>query len=186
MFYRGWGNSWSPFVGMFVARISKERTVRDFLLRVMVVPTLLSFVWMSVFGHSALNLQVSGAVDIVSAVPDDVAAVLAEGVDARLLNCSRPEAVSAAWPAFSTPPGVTGAYANGFTSVENLEPGGTVAGLEARRDLGPDAYAGFALRWVEQGATIVGGCCEVGPAHIRHLAARLRSAGYSIGCPELR
>ena len=38
----------------------------------------------------------------------------------------------------------------------------------------------FALRWVEMGATIVGGCCEVGPAHIRHLAERLRVAGHQI------
>lgn len=115
-----------------------------------------------------------------------VAALVEKPVDARLLNCSRPEAVSAAWPLFSAQPGVTGAYANGFTSVESLEPGGTVASLGSRQDLTPEAYAGFALRWVEGGASIVGGCCEVGPAHIRHLAERLQAAGYSISCPEIR
>ena len=114
---------------------------------------------------------------------DGVAALLDAGIDARLLNCSRPEAVSAAWPVFAARPGMTGAYANGFTSVASLEPGGTVASLEARHDLNPAAYAEFALEWVEAGASIVGGCCEVGPAHIRHLAERLRSAGHRISCP---
>ena len=52
--------------------------------------------------------------------------------------------------------------------------------LSPRRDLGPEAYAGFALGWVDQGATIVGGCCEVGPAHITELARALRAAGHTI------
>ena len=56
----------------------------------------------------------------------------------------------------------------------------TVDKLSSRRDLGPEAYAEFALSWVEQGATIVGGCCEVGPAHIRLLAERLQQAGHQI------
>ena len=44
--------------------------------------------------------------------------------------------------------------------------------LEARKDLGPAAYAAFAEQWVEGGASIIGGCCEVGPAHIAELARR--------------
>ncbi|TVS10088.1 MAG: hypothetical protein EA417_19365 [Gammaproteobacteria bacterium] len=48
-----------------------------------------------------------------------------------------------------------------------------VDALEARRDLGPQAYADHALRWVDQGASIVGGCCETRPAHIAELARRL-------------
>ena len=69
------------------------------------------------------------------------------GVDAKLLNCSKPEAISAAWGRFSLNPGPIGAYANGFTSIESLEPGGTVKCLKARQDLGPDEYAKFALAW---------------------------------------
>ncbi len=49
---------------------------------------------------------------------------------------------------------------------------------EAQKDLDPDAYAERALGWVEQGASIVGGCCEVGPAHIKALSERLTAAGY--------
>ncbi|MBW2520480.1 MAG: BCCT family transporter [Deltaproteobacteria bacterium] len=76
VFYWAWWISWSPFVGMFIARISKGRTVREFILGVMLIPTLLSFVWMSVFGGSAIQLQASGAADIVTAVKTDVSTAL--------------------------------------------------------------------------------------------------------------
>ena len=72
------------------------------------------------------------------------------------------------------------AYANGFTSIETLKPGGTVASLEARHDLGPEQYAAFAMNWVRNGARVVGGCCEVGPAHIAELARQLAQAGLEI------
>ena len=56
----------------------------------------------------------------------------------------------------------------------------TVDALTARHDLTPARYAAFAMAWVAQGATIVGGCCEVGPAHIAALATALRAAGHQI------
>jgi choline/glycine/proline betaine transport protein len=61
---------------MFIARISKGRTVKEFVLGVILIPTLLSFVWMSVFGGSALHLQAHGIADIVGAVNDDVATAM--------------------------------------------------------------------------------------------------------------
>jgi choline/glycine/proline betaine transport protein len=76
IFYWGWWISWSPFVGMFIARISKGRTVREFILGVMIFPTLLSFLWMSAFGGSALWLQITGAANIASAVTKDVSTAL--------------------------------------------------------------------------------------------------------------
>ncbi|WPJ94017.1 BCCT family transporter [Coraliomargarita algicola] len=76
VFYWAWWISWSPFVGMFIARISKGRTVREFILGVMVVPTLLSFLWMSVFGGSALWMQTTGMADISAAVNDNVATAM--------------------------------------------------------------------------------------------------------------
>ena len=76
VFYWAWWISWSPFVGMFIARVSKGRTVREFVLGVMIVPTLLSFVWMSILGGSAIHLQMSGAGDIASAVNENVATAL--------------------------------------------------------------------------------------------------------------
>ncbi|WP_216601532.1 homocysteine S-methyltransferase family protein [Vreelandella azerica] len=52
--------------------------------------------------------------------------------------------------------------------------------LTSRKDLGPAAYAEIALGWIKQGATLVGGCCEVGPAHIAALALRLADEGYPL------
>ena len=95
-------------------------------------------------------------------------------VQALLLNCSKPETISKSWGLFNSGTGLpTGAYANGFTSVTALNPGGTVTALEARQDLDPDAYAQFAMKWVAEGATIVGGCCEVGPEHVKRIHEQL-------------
>lgn len=55
VFYWAWWISWSPFVGMFIARVSKGRTVRQFLMAVLIVPTAVTIVWMSVFGGVAIN-----------------------------------------------------------------------------------------------------------------------------------
>lgn len=76
VFYWAWWISWSPFVGMFIARISKGRTVKEFILGVVLIPTLLSFVWMSVFGGSALFLDSHSTVDIVGAVQKDVSTAM--------------------------------------------------------------------------------------------------------------
>ncbi|MEO4000055.1 homocysteine S-methyltransferase family protein [Mesorhizobium sp. CAU 1732] len=110
------------------------------------------------------------------------AAKALEGLDiaALLVNCSRPEAVEAALPDLRKLGGRFGAYANGFTAVEALKHGGTVEVLEARKDLGPDAYAERAAGWASAGASIVGGCCEVGPAHIAALRDRLQSEGFQL------
>jgi len=101
---------------------------------------------------------------------------------AVLVNCSVPEAMAAAMEVvkgFGVP---FGAYANGFTHISDgfLEDAPTVAALTHRHDLTPDKYVAFAMGWVEQGATIVGGCCEVGPAHISALAQALRDAGHEV------
>jgi choline/glycine/proline betaine transport protein len=76
VFYWAWWISWAPFVGMFIARISKGRTVREFIIGVTLIPSLLSFIWMSVFGNSAIFLQMSGKADIVSAVKANVSTAL--------------------------------------------------------------------------------------------------------------
>lgn len=101
------------------------------------------------------------------------------GATAKLINCSKPEAIDLCWDTLKSGEGDIGAYANGFTSISALEPGGTVDVLSARHDLNPENYAKFVMRWVEQGANIVGGCCEVGPAHIAVIAKELEAAGYS-------
>ncbi len=65
VFYWGWWISWAPFVGIFIARISRGRTVREFVCGVMLVPTLLTFFWFAVFGGTALNKQMTGAHDFI-------------------------------------------------------------------------------------------------------------------------
>lgn len=106
--------------------------------------------------------------------------VVAAGAEAVLVNCSLPEAVTAAMGALAGLSVPFGGYANGFTSVAALQPGGTVDKLTSRKDLGPAAYADIALGWIDQGATLVGGCCEVGPAHIAALAQRLSDEGFTL------
>lgn len=109
---------------------------------------------------------------VISAVP--VAAILA--------NCSVPEAMGDALAGLKTLGLPFGAYANGFTHISGnfLKDAPTVKELTHRHDLTPEKYTEFAMSWVDMGASIVGGCCEVGPAHIAHLAASLRAAGHTI------
>ena len=57
IFYWGWWISWAPFVGMFIARISRGRTIREFMVGVMFVPTSIAFFWLAIFGGSALHLE---------------------------------------------------------------------------------------------------------------------------------
>ena len=101
---------------------------------------------------------------------------------AVLVNCSRPEVIGKSLEIIKEFEIPFGAYANGFTQISEayLQDKPTVDALEARRDLTPEAYAQFAMGWVNQGASIVGGCCEVGPDHIAELAGQLASAGHEI------
>ena len=133
-------------------------------------------VWVSwtLADHGAPRLRSGETIAAASAALGDLP------VAARLINCCRPEAVTAAMSELIALGGPVGAYANGFTSVEALKHGGTVEVLHARHDLDPQAYADQAIGWVDAGAGIVGGCCEVGPAHIAALRDRLAQAGHQI------
>ncbi len=62
LFYWAWFIAWAPFVGIFIARISKGRTIREFVLGVVLVPALASCIWMSVFGNLGINLGEKGIV----------------------------------------------------------------------------------------------------------------------------
>ncbi|MEY8597179.1 BCCT family transporter [Mammaliicoccus lentus] len=56
LYYWGWWMSWSPFVGIFIARVSRGRSIREFILGVMLVPTIVSFIWFSVFGVTGIEV----------------------------------------------------------------------------------------------------------------------------------
>ncbi len=83
-FYWGWWISWSPFVGLFIARISRGRTVREFVGGVLLVPTVITFLWFSVLGGSALYREVFGGGGLVGAdgtvVPENALFDLLEGL----------------------------------------------------------------------------------------------------------
>lgn len=112
----------------------------------------------------------------------EVCAIARDGAAALLANCSAPEAMARALNDLAMADLPFGAYANGFQELTSdfLKDKPTADALSARRDLGPDAYADYVLSWVDQGATIVGGCCEIGPPHIATLSSRLRQAGHTI------
>lgn len=77
IFYWGWWIAWSPFVGLFIARISRGRTIREFVGGVLFVPVGFTFLWMTVFGDTALYLvMVEGVTDLVGAVSEDSAVAL--------------------------------------------------------------------------------------------------------------
>lgn len=81
LFYWGWWISWSPFVGMFIARISRGRTIREFVMGVLLVPSLFTFLWMTVFGNTAIQMDLSGAADIAAIAVSDMPVALFETLD---------------------------------------------------------------------------------------------------------
>ena len=109
----------------------------------------------------------------IRAAWDDIAGL---GVSAVLLNCSPPEAIGRVLPelvALSDVP--VGAYANAFTPIpEKWDFHGETSIPPSRSDVTPQAYAEHAAGWLKSGARIIGGCCEVGPAHIEELNRALR------------
>ena len=68
-FYWAWWISWSPFVGMFIARVSRGRTVREFVICVLLIPSLVCVLWMSVFGGTALNQVIAGGYEAAQNAP---------------------------------------------------------------------------------------------------------------------
>lgn len=63
IFYWAWWIAWAPFVGMFIAKISKGRTIREFIFGVMCIPALASFLWFSIFGSMGIHLRVNGVLN---------------------------------------------------------------------------------------------------------------------------
>lgn len=86
VFYWAWWVSWSPFVGLFIARVSRGRTIRAFILGTVLAPTLAAFVWFSVFGGTALNMEILHGLPIADAVKADVSTALFSVFDALPLG----------------------------------------------------------------------------------------------------
>ena len=131
---------------------------------------------------TALTVDESDGTRLRSGEPVTDAATVAvdAGAEAVLINCSNPESTTAALPSLTKCGVPFGAYANGFVTVDPVYPGRTIDILDARDDLDPDCYVRHVRDWIAVGATIVGGCCEIGPAHIAALARHLVTEGHDI------
>ena len=78
LFYWGWWIAWSPFVGMFIARVSYGRTIRQYMSCVLLIPALITFLWITVFGNSALMVELTGTGGLVEAVNSNIAVSIFE------------------------------------------------------------------------------------------------------------
>jgi S-methylmethionine-dependent homocysteine/selenocysteine methylase len=128
-----------------------------------------------------LHEDQSGLLRSGETVAEAAQAVAGLPISGCLCNCCAPESIAAAMPALAaTGRGIVGGYANGFRPVpEDWELGGEKEGdglLALRDDLGPDSYSRHAERWIGHGATVVGGCCGTGPAHIARLKQMIETA----------
>ncbi|MDA7429752.1 homocysteine S-methyltransferase family protein [Primorskyibacter aestuariivivens] len=114
-----------------------------------------------------------------SGEPMAEAARIGAEADAVLANCSAPEAMPRALDALAGAGVPIGAYANAFAMITKdfIKGGTTASDLRQREDMVPRVYADHAMRWVDQGATIIGGCCETGPDHIAEIAKRVKARG---------
>ncbi|WP_150910241.1 homocysteine S-methyltransferase family protein [Marinobacter halotolerans] len=124
------------------------------------------------FGVS-FRLEVDGGLKSGESLAEAVTAIAEYAPTAVMLNCCDLEILDAAMPQLVAMYPCVGGYANAFESVEDVAKGGLVDSLEARADVSPEAYARAAKQWLGAGASVVGGCCEITPAHIAHLARSL-------------
>lgn len=71
IFYWGWWLAWAPFVGLFIARISRGRTIREFILGVMLVPSVFTLIWMTIFGNSAIDMVLNQGNEMLGTLAND-------------------------------------------------------------------------------------------------------------------
>ncbi len=96
-----------------------------------------------------------------------------DNIEAYLFNCSIPESIAPALQQLKPLTDKTiGAYANGFAPIPKSRNRGDIEAI-GKRNFNPAEYGAFVKTWIDEGATIVGGCCEIGPAHIKHIAEEI-------------
>ena len=192
-----------PLIASYVAEVSKDynnsldeyRQLVDFQkdgVDLFLIETM-SNIDEALAALAAVN-EVNKPAFVSFTISDDLSTKLRSGEDLRdainillnekpngiMLNCSSPEAITNAMSIMSELSIPFGALGNGFTSISALTPGSTVDILSARKDLSPKVYAEFVRQWVDAGATIIGGCCEIGPEHIDFLCQTLKEDGHRL------
>lgn len=121
----------------------------------------------------AFRVEADGKLRSGESLVEAITAVAPYAPAAVMLNCCDPELLSASMSELVDLYPRVGGYANAFKSVEAVARGGLVDALEARADVSPEAYVAHVQRWLADGAAIVGGCCEITPAHIKVIADTL-------------
>ena len=134
----------------------------------------------------AIRLEADGKLKSGESLEEAVAAVEVYNPTAIMLNCCDPEVLTAAMPCLASLYPVVGGYANAFTTVEPMARGQSVDLLEARADVSPHAYTQFVRQWLDDGASVAGGCCEITPRHIADMANALGNDCQLIKFSELR
>lgn len=168
-----------PYVDLWIGETISSTTEARFLLQTLAAttseskPVWLAFTLDDTPGHADATLR-SG--EAMSAVADLLAEPSAVDVETVLFNCSQPEVIRPALEAIHelVPDMPLGAYANAFADhhVEADDYAANTEVLERRADLTAERYADLAAEWVDVGATVIGGCCDIYPEHIAALAAR--------------
>ena len=162
----------APFVDLWLAETQSSIAEAGFVRELLDAHRQPAPLWISFTLRDELDEDGESRMRSGESIVDAARAAEHLGAEALLFNCSQPEvmepAISAAAMATELPIGV---YANAFV----LETGVAAnAGLhDIRHDVTPEAYLELARRWVAAGATIVGGCCGIGPDHISALSADL-------------
>ncbi|WP_035056352.1 BCCT family transporter [Andreprevotia chitinilytica] len=82
LFYWAWWITWAPFVGLFIARVSKGRTIREFVVGVLLAPSIVSFLWFSAFGGTAIHQQLLDGINLLAVHKEDYAKTLFAMFDA--------------------------------------------------------------------------------------------------------
>lgn len=121
----------------------------------------------------AFRLEADGRLKSGESLAEAVEAVNQYAPASVLLNCCDPEVMTTAMPQLVHLHPQVGGYANAFKSVEAMAGGGLADELEARGDMSPQDYLSHVRRWLGDGARVVGGCCEITPAHIRSMSDSL-------------
>lgn len=120
-----------------------------------------------------LRVETNGLLHSGESLLETVKRTMVYKPSAVLINCSEPEITTQIMPQLANRGVPFGAYANGFVSIDAMRQGQKVEALERRQDVTIDAYTDWVLKWIDAGANVVGGCCEITPAHIHHVCQTL-------------
>lgn len=133
----------------------------------------------------AFRVEADGALRSGESLTAAMVAVAEYAPKAIMLNCCDPDLLTSLTPQMVADYPIVGGYANAFKSVENMAKGSKADALETREDLSPQAHTDRVMQWVADGALVVGGCCEITPAHIQHLARTLQESYTLVRFSEL-